>query len=268
MTGGLTLGPFSFSTGLLTTFAAIVAIMIVGDLAGRRRGVNIERSLWLVIVVAVLAARAVYVARFADVYLASPLSILSIRDGGFSAAGAVLAGLACAAFLGWRRHRQRKPLMLAAAAGAAVFALVAAVGKVFPPPSAPLPQLVLSRLDGGSLALSDLAGKPVVLNLWASWCGPCRREMPVLRQVQRDHPEVTFIFVNQGEPAETIRAYLTAQNLKLDNVVLDRRSQMGAALGSKALPTTFFFDGRGVMRARRVGEVSAATLAEQLASLK
>lgn len=268
MMDGLTLGPFSFSTGLLTTFAAIVAILIVGDRAGRKRGVNIERSLWLVIAFAVLVARAVYVARFANVYMTSPLSILAIRDGGFSSAGAVLAGAACAAFLGWRQRRQRGPLMLAAGAGAAVFALVAAARMVLPAQTPPLPQLVLSRLDGGSLALSELAGKPVVLNLWASWCGPCRREMPVLRQFQRDHPEVTFVFVNQGESAETIRAYLSAQNIKLANVVLDPRSQMGAALGSRALPTTFFFDGRGALRGRRVGEVSGATLSEQLALLK
>lgn len=265
---GLTLGPFSFSAGLLTAFGAIIAMVIVGERYGRKRGVEIERSLWLVVGVALLAARAVYVARFAHVYAKAPFTILSIRDGGLSVAGALIAGAACAALLGWRTRRHLKPLMLSAGAGAAVFVLAAAAGRVLPQRSPPLPQVAMTRLEGGSLAFSALAGRPVVVNLWASWCGPCRREMPVLRQAQLDHPDVTFIFVNQGEPAETIRAYLASQNIKLDNVVLDAKSQMGAALGSRALPTTFFFDARGAMRGRRTGELSAATLSEQLASSK
>lgn len=268
MMGGLTLGPFSFSTGLLTTFGAIIAMTVAGDWVGRKRGVNIDRSLWLVIGIAALAARAVYVARFADAYMATPLSILSIRDGGFSVAGALVAGAFCAGLLGWRKRRHLHPLMAAVGVGAAVFGLVALAGMFVPQRAAHLPQQSFARLDGGSLALAGLAGKPVVVNVWASWCGPCRREMPVLRQAQRDHPEVTFVFVNQGESAQTIRAYLTAHQIELDNVVLDPASQMGRSLGSKALPTTFFFDGSGMMRGKRVGEVSAATLSEQLAALK
>jgi len=268
MMGGLTLGPFSFPAGLLTAFAAIVAMVIVGERYGRKHGVQIERSLWLVIGIALLAARVVYVLRFAHVYMEAPLTILSIRDGGFSTAGGLAAGAACAAFLGWRKRHHLKPLWLAAGAGVTVFGLATVAGMVLPQRSPPLPQVAMERLEGGTLAFSGLVGKPVVVNLWASWCGPCRREMPVLRQAQLDHPEVTFIFVNQGESAETIRAYLTSQNLKLDNIVLDVRSQMGRALGSRALPTTFFFDAQGVLRGRRVGEVSAATLSEQLASQK
>lgn len=268
MTGGVTLGPFSFSAGLLATFAAIVLMTIVADRLGRKRGVDIERSLWLVIGVAVLAARAVYVARFADVYMAAPLTILNIRDGGFSVAGALAAGAVCAALLGWRKRSHLKPLLLAAGAGVAVFALVALAGLAVPQRGPQLPHVVLTRLDGGALALAGLAGKPVVINLWASWCGPCRREMPVLLQAQRKHPGITFVFVNQGESAATIRGYLAGQNITLDNVVLDTGSMMAATLGSKALPTTFFFDGRGVLRGRRMGEVSAATIAEQLEAIR
>lgn len=260
MIGGLTIGPFSFSGGLLTTFAAVLAMMIVGN--------RVERKIWIVIGVAVLAARAVYVARYADLYLASPLSILYIRDGGFHLPAGLVAGAASVAFLGWRDRAHRRPLLFAASAGAAVFALSVLVGQVWPQGGAKLPQLTFARLEGGSLPLSALAGKPVVVNLWASWCGPCRREMPVLRQAQRDHPEITFVFVNQGEASETIRKYLATEKIDLANVVLDPGTSMAAMLKSKALPTTFFFDRNGTMLARRMGEVSAATLAEQLAALK
>ena len=267
MNGGLTIGPFSFSAGLLTTFAAVLAVLLIGERIGRKRGVDLERRLWIVVVVALLAARLAFVARFADVYLASPLAILDIRDGGFHALAGLVAGIATAAFMGWRNRAHRMPLLAGAGAGAAVFALAAIVGILTPPPAVQLPQMTLSRLDGGSLALPALAGKPIVINLWASWCGPCRREMPVLRQAQIDHPEITFVFVNQGETSEAIREYLGKERMVLANVVLDTGSGMGRALGSRALPTTFFFDRSGKAVARRLGEVSAATLAEQLGAL-
>jgi thiol-disulfide isomerase/thioredoxin len=260
----MTLGPFSFSSGLLTAFAAIMAMIVVGNRMGRARGLDIERKLWTVIAIAVIAARAVYVARFADLYLPAPLSILYIRDGGFSAAAALIAGAASALLLGWRNRPQRTALLFAAGAGAAVFMLSALAGRMAPLRAIPLPQASMSRLDGSSIAL---AGKPVVINLWASWCGPCRREMPVLRQAQLDHPEITFVFVNQGETEATIRAYLSAHKIALDNVVPDRRSAMGATFHAKGLPTTFFYAPNGAMLGSRLGELSAATLAEQLAPL-
>ncbi len=263
----MTIGPVSFSGGLLTTFVAVIAMLVVGNRIGRLHKIDMERRLWIVIGVAVLAARATYVVRFADYYLASPLSILSIRDGGFSLPAGVIAAAACAAFLGWRSRAHRRPLLLAASTGGAVFALSMLAGLAWPQDGAKLPQLTLNRLEGGSLPMSALAGKPVVLNLWASWCGPCRREMPVLRQAQLDHPEITFVFVNQGEVPEAVRNYLATEKINLANVVFDPGTSMAAMLKAKGLPTTFFFDQNGTLLTRRMGEVSAATLAEQLAAL-
>lgn len=261
---GLTVGPMSFSAGLLTTFGAIVAVMLVGDRLGRARGTDAEKALWLVVAAALLGARLAYVARFADLYGAAPLSILDIRDGGFSQAAGLLAGLAAAALLAWRRRSRALALLAGAGAGAAVFGLAALAALAMPAPAVRLPQMNLARLDGGTLDLPRLAGKRVVVNLWASWCGPCRREMPVLRQAQLAHPDITFLFVNQGESPAAIRHYLGANGIALDNILLDPQSAMGRALGSRALPTTFFFDSKGVLTERRLGELSAATLSQRL----
>jgi thiol-disulfide isomerase/thioredoxin len=264
MMGGLTLGPFSFSAGLLTTFAAVIAVLLVGNRLARVRKLDVDLWLWLVMGVALLAARLTYVTIYARLYAAAPLTILDIRDGGFNLTAGLCAGLAAAMLVGWRQRAARVPLLAGAGAGAGVFALAALLALAMPAPAVRLPDMQLARLEGGALPLASLAGKPVVVNLWASWCGPCRREMPVMRAAQLAHPGVTFIFVNQGETPEQIRAYLQSQNIALDNIVLDARPGLAKVLGSKALPATFFFDRKGVLTDRRVGELSAATLAQRL----
>ena len=268
MTGGLTIGPVSFSAGLLTTMGAILAVLIVGNWIARRRGVAVEGLLWIVIAAGLLAARAAYVVRLGTHYFTNAQSILDIRDGGFDLLSGLCAGLVVALLLAWRRHDQRRALLAGAGAGAAVFALAALTMLALPGPAVRLPEMTLQRLDGGAMALSQLAGKPVVVNLWASWCGPCRREMPALRAAQLAHPEMTFVFVNQGEAPAVIREYLRRQALVLDNVVLDNQPGMASHLGSRALPSTFFFDQDGKLVGRRVGELSAATLSERMAEQK
>ena len=258
----MTLGPFSFAPGLLTTFVALMLLLFVGKRVARKA--DVETALWIIAGVALLAARITFVARHARLYGAQPWSVFDIRDGGFHLLAGLGAGFACAAWLSWRRPSQRPALLAGALAGGAVFGVVALAALAMPAPNVRLPAMTLARLEGGTLALPALAGKPVVINLWASWCGPCRREMPVLRAAQLAHPEVHFIFVNQGESAADIGAYLRQQNIQLDNIVLDARPGLAHVFGSKALPTTFFFDANGVLVARRVGELSAATLADQL----
>src|SRR5262249_45340807 len=109
--------------------------------------------------------------------------------------------------------------------------------------------------------------RPTVLNLWASWCPPCRHEMPMLRAAQANHPDINFVFVNQGESAQQVRRYLAEQDLTMSNLLLDPQSRTAAALGQIAFPTTYLFDAAGRLIDVRVGELSAGTLAERLARL-
>lgn len=87
----LNIGPLSFSIPLLATFGAVIASTSVGKRLAR--AVDVEPTLWFVILFALVVARAVFVARFAELYLAAPLSILDIRDGGFSAPAGIAATL-------------------------------------------------------------------------------------------------------------------------------------------------------------------------------
>jgi thiol-disulfide isomerase/thioredoxin len=130
-----------------------------------------------------------------------------------------------------------------------------------------MPALSLPALDGRSVALTGFLGKPTVVNLWATWCPPCRREMPLLQQAQVAHPELNFVFINQGETREDIVRYLQGQSITLRNVLIDARRATGAAFNEQALPTTLFFDAQGRLVSTRVGALSEATLAQRLGVL-
>ncbi|WP_459655422.1 TlpA family protein disulfide reductase, partial [Achromobacter xylosoxidans] len=69
--------------------------------------------------------------------------------------------------------------------------------------------------------LAAFQGKPTVVNLWASWCPPCRREMPAFEQAQAANPDIHFVFLNQGEAASTVRQYLDEHAPSLANALLD-----------------------------------------------
>ena len=122
-------------------------------------------------------------------------------------------------------------------------------------------------MGGGELDLRQAPGVPTVVNLWATWCPPCRREMPVLGAAQQARPDVHFVFLNQGESAQQVATYLARSGLALRNVLLDGRGEAGATLGHRSLPTTLFFDASGRLVDTRVGELSEASLAERLATL-
>jgi thiol-disulfide isomerase/thioredoxin len=262
----INIGPLSFSITLLATFGAVMTSTFVGRRVARVREVDVEPTLWFVILFALLVARAAFVARYVELYLAAPLGILDIRDGGFSMPAGIAATLTAGAWLSWRRADMRRPLLGAIAAGSVVLLLGAALTLAPRSEPAPIPALALRGLDGRPVQLASLAGKPVVINLWASWCPPCRREMPVLRQAQLSHPEVTFVFANQGETADTVRKYMAAEHIALENVLLDSRSQLGSLTSSGVLPTTLLYHANGALAERRLGELSAATLARRLES--
>ncbi|HEX2531188.1 MAG TPA: TlpA disulfide reductase family protein [Burkholderiaceae bacterium] len=266
--GTINLGPFAFAVAPLLWLGAALVALTVARRSGRKHQVDAEARVWVVLIAAGLAARIAFVSVYFDMYRSQPWSMLDVRDGGFMLSAGILTALTLAAWFAWRERAARKPLLHSASAGVLAWLLGTALATAFSPAPAELPRMVLTRLDGGSAPLEATAGKPMVINLWASWCPPCRHEMPVLRDAQISYPDITFVFVNQGEPAETVRTYLDSAHLLLDNVLLDPDRLFGERVGSRALPTTLFVDHRGMLVGRRVGELSAATLAQRVAPLR
>jgi len=268
MNQALQIGPLSLPFSVLLTMVAIALGGFVANRLARAAGIEVEPTLTYMLLVGLVAARLAFVLRWRDQYFDLPLSILNIRDGGWEPTAGVVVALLFGLQRAHRRAGLRKPVLAAAFTTGTVLLLGGIATFMMAPSAAPLPPLTLSSLEGRSVSLADFAGKPTVVNLWATWCPPCRREMPALQQVQAANPDVNIVFVNQGEEAATIVAFLDRQGLALSNVLVDPQSSTGAALGHSALPTTLFFDAHGRLASTRIGELSQATLTQRLASLR
>ena len=268
MSQALQIGPLSLPYSVLLTLVAIALGGFVARRLARAAGTEAEPTLTHMLLVGLVAARLAFVWQWREQYFASPLSILDIRDGGWEPTAGVIAAL----LFGLHRARHQAGLrkaVLAAAITTGLGLLLGGVASLLVSASAvPLPPLTLSSLQGQPVSLAAFAGKPTVVNLWATWCPPCQREMPVLQQAQAANPEVNIVFVNQGEESPTIAAFLERHHLALRNVLVDPQRRTGAALGHRALPTTLFFDAQGRLADTRIGELSQATLTQRLASLR
>jgi len=133
-----------------------------------------------------------------------------------------------------------------------------------------VPPLQALDLQGKVWKLADLRGRAVLLNFWATWCPPCRAEMPSLQQLAEIYgPEQLLVLaVNVGEGPRRIHQYLQASGLNL-TVLLDQKSEIAQAWGVRAMPTTYLIDAEGRPRQRVRGEVDwtgreAAALVEPL----
>lgn len=263
----LQLGPMTFPFTLLLALAALALGFKAGGWMGRQAGIDVEPLLWRIVLVGAVAARLVFVIQFQDAYLKAPLDILDIRDGGWSPLAGFFVAAVYAIAAGLRLAVRREPLGMALGTVALVWTLGTIALSATAGGEQRLSALRLLSSDGRTVTLTDFQGKPTVVNLWATWCPPCRREMPVLQQAQADRPDVNFVFLNQGESASQVQAFLTAHKLPLGNVLFDSRGEAGAQLGHRALPTTLFFDAHGRMIDTRIGELSRATLNQRLAAI-
>lgn len=133
----------------------------------------------------------------------------------------------------------------------------------------PAPPLRLADLDGELHDLADLGGRLVLINFWATWCPPCRREMPSMERLQQQLRErgLSVIAVDVGEDAETVFAF-TGQLEPAPSfpLLLDPDAEAARAWGVKGLPTSFVVDptGRVIMRAVGGTEFDDAAAVEQL----
>ncbi|OBS09227.1 TlpA family protein disulfide reductase [Acidihalobacter prosperus] len=132
-----------------------------------------------------------------------------------------------------------------------------------PAPSA-LPQLVLPSLGGDHVALDHLQGKPLVLNLWATWCPPCRAELPLLIKARQSHPGIRFYFAEQGNAYNNVDAFAKKYALPLPLVLLDTNTKLSQFYGVLGYPTTVFYNSHGNIVKIYRGELKPAVLQQYL----
>lgn len=137
--------------------------------------------------------------------------------------------------------------------GAAVRALERLGLTVFPEPQ-PIPAIRLTSLDGKQLAVADLEGKYVFLNFWATWCPPCREEMPSIQRMSDELSGADFAVyaISVGETKATVQAFLKKTPYTFP-IVLDPDGQISAMFAGRGIPTTFILDRSGRAIAGVVG---------------
>jgi thiol-disulfide isomerase/thioredoxin len=135
----------------------------------------------------------------------------------------------------------------------------------------PAPDFTLKSTTGQNVKLSDLKGKVVLINMWASWCGPCRQEMPILDKLAKDNKDgLVVLGVNQDEEASERDAFLKDNAVSFP-ILDDSKHVVAGLLKSKTQPSSYFVDRAGnlvnVHEGFKAGDdaVYAATVKELLA---
>lgn len=266
--GSVALGSAAVSIDLVLFLVSMVGSLLVVILAAAPNQRHAAILLLKVAVIGVAAARAAYVYVNLAHYAASPWTAVNLGDGGFLIFAGFVAAVCASAWYALRNRAVRHPLVLAVACAFVLWGVGLNVFWLLRTDQVRLPDITLQALDGRPVNVTDFVGAPVVVNLWATWCPPCQREMPVLAEAQRKNAGITFLFADQGESAAVVRPYLSARVPLLRNVLLDSAGQLPVHVGSQALPVTLFFSANGVLTGKHVGALSEAQLAQELARLQ
>lgn len=262
-------GPLSLQASHVFLLTSLLVATVVGHWVGRRDKVRIGGLLVDMLVAGLVAARIAFVITWFELYSAAALSIIDIRDGGFSVVPGIGAALGYGGFRAYRHKALRNPLAAGVLAGAFAWLMSGAPSLLGMKDQQTVPAVSMMTLDGKPVVLSELApGRPLVVNLWATWCPPCRREMPVLAAAQQRDTGITFVFANQREDAAPVNKYLSGESIVLDNVLLDQYGEASRAVGSAGMPTTLFYDAKGMLVDAHVGPLSAASLEAKLVALR
>jgi cytochrome c biogenesis protein CcmG, thiol:disulfide interchange protein DsbE len=129
----------------------------------------------------------------------------------------------------------------------------------------PVPLFTLPALDGSTFDLSTYIGRPIILNVYASWCAPCRVEHPQLLQLSKDSRFLVLGIAYKDDPARTA-SYIAELGNPYIQTALDRQGSVGVQLGLAGVPETYVISAEGIVLTRHQGEVTAK-VAGELAAL-
>ncbi|HEV7436158.1 MAG TPA: TlpA disulfide reductase family protein [Pseudorhizobium sp.] len=215
--------------------------------------------------VGLAAARLGHVLQHVESFASEPWRILAVWQGGFSwSAGA--AGVALMLVVLFLRSRKLAGWAMASVV-AGIVATAATLALTRSGTQVPATTSVFHSFSGAEATIGG-SGRPTVLNLWATWCPPCRRELPMMAELAASTADVDFVFANQGEPSAKIDDYLRSANLSLPQAVLDPQLLLSRHYSAVGLPATLFLAADGTLAGSHLGEISREVLAEKIQELK
>jgi len=268
------IGPLSIDGLLFLCVFAFALSIFWATYQDKKHQLRLESTLWGILVLSLIAGRLFFIFNYWEFYRFHFLKIIDIRDGGFNWQAALFIYALATVWVFFKKRTLFKRFILATA----IWGVVISVGVIAFEINQEkhnwysMPHLVeltpVLEQPAHSTTFSGYKGQPTVINLWASWCPPCRREMPMLEMAQKKYPDVHFVFINQGESQVTVHQYLEEEGLELKNLWLDSTGRSGEAIGSKGLPSTLFLDRAGDIQSTRLGELSAASLQSHLDTIR
>lgn len=253
----IALGPLVLAADRFAALLAIAVFLVASALLARRVDRRLDNWATTAVLTGIIAARARHVFRHWDSFSEEPGRILALWQGGFDIASGLL-GVAVVTACFARSLRF-------ASAAAVVVGLAGLVGSVTlqltqATYGQPAPITRMAGLDGKMSSIVDFRGRPVVVNLWATWCPPCRREMPMMSRLASERSDVEFLFINQGENAAKVQAFMQRDGLALTNVLLDAAMEVPRHYGTIGLPVTLFLRPDGSLARLHTGEISREAL--------
>ena len=255
----ISIGPISLPVPVLLLLLSVSAGLLVARWLSKANSRSATDPLLLVLFGALVFGRVIFILRFADSY-SSIWQMLDFRDRGVDVS-AVLLATAVLTLLQIKRSPSLKKAMLA---GVIVSAGSFSAGSAWihvQQQHQVLADIRLETVFGYTVALPELAqGKPVVINLWASWCPPCHLEMPLLLKAEHQNPAVRFMLVNLQENRDTVQQYLRQHQLTFAHVLLDPLGDVASRYGAQGVPATLFFSAEGKLVDAHFGALSHAVL--------
>ncbi|HEY5572644.1 MAG TPA: TlpA disulfide reductase family protein [Anaerolineales bacterium] len=133
---------------------------------------------------------------------------------------------------------------------------------------APAPDFELEMLSGGKVGLEDFRGQVVLINFWATWCGPCRVEMPAIQsRFEQYSPDLVVLAINFDEPAEEVEAYGEELGLTFP-ILLDPGGRVQRLYKIRGYPSTYIIDENGILQIQHIGLMSEDQLDGYLSQLE
>ncbi len=262
------IGPLSIPYDRLFILLSVFIIGFTSEiLTYRQKNKDFSAWGWNVGLIALMMARVVFIITHLDNFLPRPLTMLYIWQGGFHLLGGILGGIVYT--LWFFRKQPRLISNLALPILGAVSVLLASL--LFTPNTTngkTLPSLELYTLKNTPTSLESYIGKPLVINVWATWCLPCRREMPMLYEISQENPDVIFLFANQGQHSQQVQEYFASINILPEHILLDPRLEYSQHQGVVGYPSTFFYDFTGKQVDAHYGELSRAGLNDYLKQIR